>query len=137
MKKIDITPEQERFCKNFVEVILDTPAVIREIVKEHFDPSQHGDLGLTVKKGKWNVDLRVDGEWYNLYSYDVQTAGQDKFRELISLLSDAADDAQEDEDDNDDDDDDEDEEAAKEPRSNLEKEVEELKNYLADKGVYV
>ena len=133
MKKIDITPEQERYCKSFVEVYLGMPAVIREIVKEHFDSAQHGEIGLTVKKGKWNVDLRVDGEWYNLYSYDVQTAGQDKFRELISLLTDSVGDAQEDEDDEDD----EDEEAAKEPQSTLEKEIEELKNYLADKGVYL
>ncbi len=132
MKKIDITPEQERFCKNFVEVIIGTPGFIREIINEHFDPFQHGNLGLSIKNNRWDVDLKVDGEWYTLYSYDVKEAGQDKLRELASILADAIGDEVED-----DENEEEKEEAAETPQSNLDREVEELESFLADKGVYV
>ena len=99
-KKLDITPEQESFCKRFIELAVESKAVMKRIAAQNFDEVYALDIGMYETEDSWDAILIVDGKPYVLYSYSKS-------------------------------------EKERQPESNLESEVEELRNYLADKGVYV
>ena len=132
MRKIDITQEEEMFFKDFVEVYLEMPAVVRQIIRRYFGLDKHGAVGLSLKKGKWTVCLKVDGEWYNLYTYSIPENAKAMFRELAALLTGEVNEAPKDEENDDEDDEKED---AEKYKDFLDRDIEELERFLGTKGV--
>ncbi len=105
--KIDLKPEQQEFCKRFVRTAIESRELIKDIVREHHIRARELQIGLHEDVDTWDVILQADDKIYLLYSYDKT---QQEIDDNIQY---------------------------DEPENALDKEVKDLEDFLADKGVYV